>query len=704
MRQKFPSTPFYSSLKLLSGALLLLLTLSATLRAHAVTWFPVGPDGGDARSFGSDPSDHNHLLLGTATGWIYQSRDGGATWTHLARLGMRDDLVIDNILIDPSNPKHILAAAWVVDHPDGGLYESKDGGTTWKSDKEMAGQSVRSLALAPSNPAIVVAGSLDGVFRSSDGGETWARISPAGSREIHEIESLAIDPKDPNVIYAGTWHLPWKTTDGGEHWHNIKQGVIDDSDVFSIIVDLDKPQIVYASACSGIYKSENGGEVFRKVQGIPATSRRTRVLLQDPKNPLVVFAGTTEGLYRTGDGGATWAALTGTDVIVNDIYIDPANTSRMLVAIDRGGVLASKDGGSSFDPSNSGFSSRQVTSLLIDAHNPATMYVGVVNDKQWGGVFESRNGGITWAQRNLGLGGRDVFGIAQAPDGSVLAGTNRGIYKWKDDNWVESGAITENSKIIDVADDGHAAKAVPAVEVRNSRSKSARKPAKPGKKSSTPPRQFESGVFALVAGTNSVYAATSDGLYRSGDSGDSWTRLKLPVAAAQVKDWRLLSAIQQALFAADPSHLAVSFDEGKNWKLMSLPPKLTGVLAISVDGSGGLWVGGREGLFFSGNQGDSWTGVDGFNNVNSLFYDGTHKELLATTGSTMAYTIDPGSKHVRLSESGWDLRFVRMVGDHLIAATLFDGMVLQPRMVVSPLANAAPEAKPAGQADGNAAE
>src|SRR5690349_22599935 len=49
------------------------------------------------------------------------------------------------------------------------------------------------------------------------------------------------------TIYAGTWHLPWKTTDGGRSWHNIKNGVIDDSDVFSIIIDPKQPQVVYRS-------------------------------------------------------------------------------------------------------------------------------------------------------------------------------------------------------------------------------------------------------------------------------------------------------------------------------------------------------------------------------------------------------------------------------------------------------------------------
>ena len=75
-------------------------------------------------------------------------------------------------------------------------------------------------------------------------------------------------PVDPQVIYAGTWHLPWKTTDGGAHWKNMKQGIIDDSDVFSIMVDPKQPQVVYASACSGIYKSEDARrEVYRRCRG-----------------------------------------------------------------------------------------------------------------------------------------------------------------------------------------------------------------------------------------------------------------------------------------------------------------------------------------------------------------------------------------------------------------------------------------------------
>ena len=187
-------------------------------------------------------------------------------------MGNRDDLALDNIIVDRDDTKHVLVGAWVLGKTDGGLFESRDAGLTWTSNAEMKGESIRSLAAAPSDPKVVIAGTLQGVFRSTDTGVHWSIISPAGSKEIHEVESIAIDPANPQTIYAGTWHLPWKTTDGGATWNNIKQGIIDDSDVFSIIVDPKQPKVVYASACSGIYKSEDGGGKFTKVQGIPSTA------------------------------------------------------------------------------------------------------------------------------------------------------------------------------------------------------------------------------------------------------------------------------------------------------------------------------------------------------------------------------------------------------------------------------------------------
>jgi photosystem II stability/assembly factor-like uncharacterized protein len=290
---------------------LVILPASTSLALPSSAWLPYGPDGGDARSLAVDPHDNQHLYLGSANGWIYDSHDGGTQWKRLARIGSRDNLVVDNIVFDATAKGRILVGAWALGSSDGGLFESDDSGVSWKEVADLKDQAVLALVGAPSDPKTFVAGTLKGVYKTTDSGAHWKLISPEGSIEIHEVESIAIDPKDPNTIYAGTWHLPWKTTDNGAHWSNIKEGVIDDSDVFSIIIDPKAPNVVYASACSGIYKSDTAGMRFQKIQGIPSTARRTRVLMQDPQHQNIVFAGTTEGLYRTTDSGKSWTRTTG---------------------------------------------------------------------------------------------------------------------------------------------------------------------------------------------------------------------------------------------------------------------------------------------------------------------------------------------------------------------------------------------------------
>jgi hypothetical protein len=69
-----------------------------------------------------------------------------------------------------------------------------------------------------------------------------------------------------------------------------------------------------------------------------------------------------------------------------------------------------------------------VTSIVADEKDPNTIYVGLVNDREWGGVFYSHDGGQHWLQKSAGLGGKDVFSLKQASNGSLIAGTNKGVY------------------------------------------------------------------------------------------------------------------------------------------------------------------------------------------------------------------------------------------------------------------------------------
>ncbi|HEY5380754.1 MAG TPA: hypothetical protein VIJ65_00730 [Acidobacteriaceae bacterium] len=676
------------------GILLLVLELLAPV-ARAAKWFPLGPFGGDARSFAIDPHDSKHLYLGTETGWIYQSHDDGKTWARVSQIEGRNDLVIDHIVMDPTAPSRLVVGAFTLNRPSGGIFVSEDEGKHWYSQAEMSGQSVRSLARSASNPKELVAGTLKGVYESEDGGTHWKEISPAESTEIHEVQSVAIDPKDPKVIYIGTWHLPWKTTDGGAHWQSIKEGIIDDSDVFSIIVDPQQSNTVYASACSGIYKSLDAGVHFKggvsvnKGQGIPSSARRTRKLTQDPTHLDTVYAGTTEGLYKTTDGGSIWIRTTPGDIIINDVYVDPNNPQHVLLATDRAGVLRSEDGAVTFEPSNSGFSSRQVAAYAADPNNKARVFVGVVNDKQTGGVFASRDGGVEWKQMSLGLDGRDVFSLVATPDGTMLAGTAHGIFRLEDEMWNESG---------NVASPGHGGKAGKTARgPAGHKHAEMRKADRPdhGKPAKADDAGLQDATFySLLSDGPYIYAGTSAGLWRSNDDGRSWS----PLHALQLTDVRFLGSHGSTLEAASVNSVALSSNGGASWTMVMPPPILTQIGAIAIDGENNLWIGGPEGVFYSKDHGASWRTIHDLfvRQVNGLYYDAAGKRVLVTAANgTVAFAATLPDLKVTYWDTGWKLRFLRPVGDHLIGATLFDGMVVQPKMVISafaPAVNTATEA------------
>src|SRR5262249_7853947 len=163
--------------------------LLAATAAPAQNWRQVGPPGGTVITIDADPHDINRLFLGTSDGHVFASTDEGSHWQMISRIGTGQDDVITHILVDPRNGNRLYASTWTLYSGGGGVYRSEDAGRTWNLIG-LGKETVRALAQSPTNPKLLVAGSLTGVYRSTDEGKNWEKITPTGHPDLKNFDSV----------------------------------------------------------------------------------------------------------------------------------------------------------------------------------------------------------------------------------------------------------------------------------------------------------------------------------------------------------------------------------------------------------------------------------------------------------------------------------------------------------------------------------
>src|SRR5271167_4564958 len=447
----------------------------AAAATPAQTWRQVGPAGGTVISLEADPHDVKKLYLGTSDGHVFSSVDEGGHWQLLSRIGVGQDDVVTHILVDSRNPNRLYASTWTLYSGGGGVYRSDDAGHTWNIIG-LAHETVRALAQSPTDPKLLLAGSLTGVYISHDEGASWTRITPEGHPDLNRFDSVAFDPKSNDIIYAGTYHLPWKTSNGGKDWFPVVKGMIDDSDVMSIIVDPANSDNVHATACSGIYHSTNGGTQWIKYQGIPSVFRRTQLIRMDPSNASTLYAGTTSGLWKT-TNEKDFKRVTPGDWIINALIIDPKNPQKLIIGTEREGVEVSTDGGATFVSSNVGFQHQHILDVAMDREHPERALVVLTFDND--AFLATRDGGNSWQTLGAGLKRTDLRHVYAAPTGWWATLTNGGWSKYDDTTkkWTRAGLY--------VADPISAAAAQPA-STKGKKGAPAKPAAKPVAKNATP--------------------------------------------------------------------------------------------------------------------------------------------------------------------------------------------------------------------------
>jgi len=335
------------------------------------TWKPIF-DAVHVASVGAvavAPSDPKVVYVGTGnlSGWsftvgkgVYKSIDAGRTWTNS---GLPGSQYIGGIFVDPRNANTVLVAAQ-------GARGAGPGG----AGRAAAAPGGRGAGAGAGRGAD--AGER-GVYRSSDGGRTWTRVLPedgsSGASDIHA------DYADPQVVYAllsagvGVAAAPpiaaasgtgvYKSTDGGMTWQPVVgRGLADGARISALTVASGTHgRRLYAVAGAGgrgaggrgagdrgLYRSDDGGETW--TLGTRQLASAGGKIYADPQNPDVVYLMGT-AIYRSLDGGrhvaAFWGAPSGADP--RFLWIDPANSKRMIAGVDQGTAI-SVDGGDSWTP------------------------------------------------------------------------------------------------------------------------------------------------------------------------------------------------------------------------------------------------------------------------------------------------------------------------------------------------------------------
>lgn len=566
-------------------------------------WQIMGPNGGDVRVIAVDPKDKNRLYISTLDGQVHTSADGGRSWRMLVNLN-KPELILDQLMVDSRDSQVIYTSGHRHKAP-GGFFKSTDGGANWKESKELKNESIHAMTQSTFDPNVLLAGSVNGVWISQNSGDSWQKFS--SSTAPVNIDSLAMDPRNLSTMYAGTWWRAYKTTDAGKSWRLIKDGMIDDSDVFAITVNPKNPEYIVASACSGIYDSQNGGEKWSKIQGIPSQSRRTRDILQHPSVPGTVYAGTTEGFWMSTNGGKSWSLTTQRNLEVNSIAVHADEPNRVFIGTNNYGVMVSNDGGRNFTQTNGNFTSRFTYSVTPDVQQSNRLYAATHNTATGGGFFfVSNDGGSSWTQaRNLDTGRVRVFVVRQdtANPNTMYLGTNVGIFSSVDrgNSWTPSAAIRVAKPPVK--------KTVPVKRVKRTAAAAPRNASAPAP---APAAAITNKVqvIELLAG-GGLLAGTDKGIYRTLDPARGWEKLSLGaglnenIFALHVSPQR-----PETIWAGTAtSGVLVSHDNGKTWAKTNGAVDNIPVSSIESDPKRPdyIYVGTVQTFYLSRDNGQTWT-------------------------------------------------------------------------------------------------
>src|SRR3954465_12593114 len=260
-------------------------------------WRMIGPfRGGRTRAVAGVPQQPNVFYLAQVNGGVFKTADFGHTWTPI--FDSQPSASVGAIAVAPSDPNIIYAGSGEgLQRPDlsigDGVYKSTDAGKTWTHLGLRDGQQIPQIAVDPRNPDKLFVAVLGhpygpnperGLYRSTDGGQSFQKV--LGKDENVGASEVQIDPSNPDVVYAALWEArqgPWENS-------------------------------AWSGPGGGLFKSTDGGTTWKPLtNGIPDgfTQANLAIAPSDTRRIYAsIAAGQSIGIYRSDDAGEHWARAT----------------------------------------------------------------------------------------------------------------------------------------------------------------------------------------------------------------------------------------------------------------------------------------------------------------------------------------------------------------------------------------------------------